>query len=168
MEEKKIPRDRFGRFSKSEDPNDFRKDPRVPRIEFKCKQCGKIKKFIPWQLKTTGGRLRQFCSRKCFHKNLRKTRPKGKDHWSYKGGRYNYGKGYIELRYWKNGKVIRILEHRKKMEEFLGRKLEDNELIHHINGVKSDNRIENLQVVVKKLHKGKVKCPFCREEFAVK
>lgn len=39
-----------------------------------------------------------------------------------------------------------IFQHRFVMEEFLGRKLQDNETIHHKNGDRNDNRIENLEL----------------------
>ena len=65
------------------------------------------------------------------------------------------GNGYVYLYFpdhpmAKNG---RVPEHNIVMEKNINRTLSPGEIVHHINGIKSDNRIENLCLCTSKEHK---------------
>lgn len=89
----------------------------------------------------------------------------GDGRWMIPALSYYKGKKYIGNRY--------VYEHRIIIEESLGRLLEANEIVHHINGDKFDNRAENLSVMYRGDHTSKhskkktyidLKCAFCGKE----
>ena len=71
----------------------------------------------------------------------RKTGMRGIGHVFWKGGRTVDKDGYILVN---TGPRKRVREHRLVMESHLGRLLLRSEVVHHVNGNKQDNRIENL------------------------
>lgn len=83
----------------------------------------------------------------------------------WKGGRINHPAGYIQLlipddhRFasMRNGTGY-VMEHRLVMAETLNRPLSSRETVHHINGIRSDNRIENLQLMSGTHAKGAAMC----------
>jgi len=76
-------------------------------------------------------------------------RRRGSSNPSWRGGRSTRD-GYVTLTtYDENGDRKTVLEHRLVMEKRLGRSLRKNENVHHKNGVKKDNRPENLELWVK-------------------
>ena len=79
----------------------------------------------------------------------------GKNHWNWQGGRSSCN-GYV-LIYSPNHQDANpqgyVREHRLVMAESLGRELEKTEIIHHINGIRDDNRAENLVIEDRKSHR---------------
>lgn len=70
---------------------------------------------------------------------------------NWKGGkRIEKKTGYVLI--WSSEEQRYLREHRVIMEKYLGRKLTKFEDVHHINRIKSDNRIENLQVLTRSEH----------------
>ena len=135
-------------------------------IKMNCIQCGKKFSFYPCE------KNRKFCSFKCYWKSLignivpwnkgkKMTKKycdtvaktmiglKGETARGWRGGRRMDSWGYVLIYspnhpYKNNSNAVR--ENRLVMEKYLGRYLSPKEVVHHINGDTSDNRIENLRL----------------------
>lgn len=68
--------------------------------------------------------------------------PNNPDTW----GRTTTADGYLRLQTYVGGVGQYIFEHRWVMQQELGRPLFDDENVHHINGDRADNRLENLEL----------------------
>lgn len=74
---------------------------------------------------------------------------KGKNNIKWTGGRTKRSDGYVTVRcydYPGSNKAISISEHVMIMAKHLGRPLLSHESVHHINGIRDDNRLENLEL----------------------
>lgn len=83
------------------------------------------------------------------HKESNSISNSGSKNPKWKGG-YRIKEGYIQLlcpSHPAASGIGYVYEHRLVVEENIGRYLITDEHIHHINGIKTDNRIENLQIL---------------------
>lgn len=116
-------------------------------LELTCERIGCGETFYRryWQ---------PFCGKKCA--NLGVNNP------AWNGGR-TIRYGYVLL---KTSSGEYEPEHRLVMAEHLGRSLESWEIVHHRNGIKTDNRLENLELFVEHHPRGQRPheqrhCPTC-------
>jgi hypothetical protein len=119
------------------------------RVQLICLHCGK--EFETHQCRVKDGKRHraQFCSRRCHYDHqeptagLRKLDPHGyvlvqvPDH------------PIVKARALRGSRNAFVREHRVIMERKLGRYLEPYETVHHINGIRTDNRPENLELWLK-------------------
>jgi len=102
-----------------------------------------------------GGRRMQRTTQRKYHNGIlqvaiadkTKLNRKGDSAGHWKGGRWRLPQGYIYIYKPDHPHATKagyVMEHRLLMEEHLGRVLDPKEIVHHLNGIKDDNRIENL------------------------
>lgn len=129
-----------------------------------CSYCNNVVYRLPRY-------TRSFCSQKCYrewqktdlgkpwNKGLTAKSDKrilaGERNGAYRGYQTR-SNGYVMLYRPENpdaDKKGRVYEHRLVMSEWLDRRLAANEVVHHINGIKDDNRIENLSLETSSTHR---------------
>lgn len=111
-------------------------------VKCTCSYCQK--EFDTYKCYEKRNRKHRFCSKMCEASFKRL----GNSNLAWSGGYISISNGYKYIMV--DGKQVE--EHRLVMERHIGRKLKKDEVVHHINGAKLDNRIENLQLLTRSEH----------------
>lgn len=123
------------------------------RYILECNECHKEFSINGAHFKEGVGK---FCSYSCRQTNRMKQLT-GDKHYQWKGGRNTNPGGYIIVFSPNHPFKMAtgsgyVLEHRLVMEKHIGRYLRKDEIVHHINHIKTDNRIENLIILNSSQH----------------
>lgn len=113
----------------------------VPKIKKVCSKCGKEY----FKRASSGIRPLSFCTRKCQHDYFH-----GEKSPTFVDGKMTNNHGYVLVLTQNHPRKIAggyVYEHILLAENILGRFLNKGEIVHHINGNKSDNNLENLVVL---------------------
>lgn len=134
---------RFKKYGNPLEPMHWAGRP-TTKLKFKCLNCGKDFLRPPSAIKKNSFK---YCSRECAFIGAvgkqKKVPPIEESTW-----RINR-KGYLET----TRRRKRILQHRWIVEtQIINRPLKAEEIIHHLNGIKTDNRKENLAICCNKTH----------------
>lgn len=124
------------------------------KIRVSCRICATQFFCNPYAINNGGGK---FCSRRCYDcsQKGRTAHNKGRQNPAMWGDKNpNWKGGHLHSRGYHVSSVCggKSLTHRLVMEKHLGRRLNRNEVVHHIDGNKLNNMIENLQLTNRSDH----------------
>ena len=112
--------------------------------EQRCPLCGTVNNLVTYTYAAFVG----YC-RPCVYRHKRRNRT-----WS--GGKHHDKDGYVRVsQQWDHPNHDShgvVLEHALVAEQAIGRVLHANEIVHHRNGIKDDNRLDNLEIMTKSAH----------------
>jgi hypothetical protein len=134
------------------------------KVPIRCPDCGKVRPIQQSQMTMNRrrGTFKGVCQ-SCMGNRYVPTPKVGADSPFWKGGRYVHGSGYIMTHIPRDSPyrsmvspsqrnkpygTMPILEHRLVMAEHLGRPLESWEIVHHRDGNKQNNTINNLELMI--------------------
>ncbi len=132
------------------------------KIEVRCSGCGKKRTVVCRSVSRAYEKLCCACATYKSHKDNPRV-GRAENHYNWKGGINKNADGYI-VEYVKRDNPLfpmaanthraggYVLQHRLVMARHLGRLLNPHEVVHHVNGDKSDNRIQNLRVTKRNNH----------------
>jgi len=89
----------------------------------------------------------------CKQSDVIRVAASGSNNYAWKGGKITDRAGYILIAspgHPAATKQTYVPEHRLVMEKSLGRFLREDEMVHHKNGVRTDNRLENLELCARR------------------
>lgn len=114
-------------------------------MKFICLSCSK-------EFSVIGNTEAKYCSRRCYWNAMKNFPPEKTPAW--RGGICHQGP-YIQIK--SNNHPFKdargyVFEHRLVMEKYIGRYLTKNEVIHHIDGNRSNNLLDNLLLLKRGEH----------------
>lgn len=116
---------------------------------------GKTLEELGLLINKSGKTIGRMFKKHCLHIRTKSENQLGEKNNSFNPNPIYNEDGYVEI--WDGEK--RVLQHRWMMEQHIGRKLLDSEIVHHKNGIKDDNNIKNLKIVTYSTHMKEHKLP---------
>lgn len=132
------------------------------RIAVKCPECGDMRAIVCRSVSKPYTKLCGHCATSKSHKDNPRI-GRAENHYNWKGGVNLNAQGYVVVYVKKTHQFFPmaanshnaggyILQHRLVMARSLGRCLQPYEIVHHLDGNKQNNDIDNLRLTIRQKH----------------